>query len=169
MEMAEVHPTLSPSMDIQVSSNVERLLFELLDRSSEGVVEFMAQFREDGRAEVDASRMAAVGEVFDGARFDDEATKAEIARTYAATGVLIDPHTAVGLAAARAMRRDPAHPMVVLATAHPAKFPDAVEAATGVRPPLPDFLADLLDRTESFTALPADLATLQQFVRDHIS
>jgi threonine synthase len=167
MEMAEVHPTLSPSMDIQVSSNVERLLFELYGRDGTAVAELMARFREDGRVEMDASRMAMVGEVFDGRRFDDDATRHEIARTYADTGVLIDPHTAVGLAAARSARRDPAAPMVVLATAHPAKFPDAVEAATGVRPPLPDFLDDLLERTETFTALPADLATLQDFVRTH--
>ena len=167
MEMAEVHPTLSPSMDIQVSSNVERLLFELYGRDGVAVAELMARFREDGRVEVDASRMAVVGEVFDGRRFDDDATRHEIARTYADTGLLIDPHTAVGLAAARSARRDPAAPIVVLATAHPAKFPDAVEAATGVRPPLPDFLGDLLERTETFTALPADLATLQEFVRTH--
>jgi threonine synthase len=167
MEMAEVHPTLSPSMDIQVSSNVERLLFELYGRDGTAVAELMARFREDGRVEMDASRMALVGEVFDGRRFDDDATRHEIARTYADTGVLIDPHTAVGLAAARSARRDPVAPMVVLATAHPAKFPDAVEAATGVRPPLPDFLDDLLERTETFTALPADLATLQDFVRTH--
>ena len=164
MEATDVQPTISPSMDIQVSSNVERLLFELYGRHGGEVEGFMTQFRETGRVDVGVDRLAAVTELFDAASFDDDATRAEIRRTYEATGVLIDPHTAVGLAAARARRRDPVHPMVVLATAHPAKFPDAVEAATGVRPVLPDFLNGLMTRDEHLSSLPNDLDAVKQFV-----
>ncbi len=164
MEKSGVSHTISPSMDIQVSSNVERLLFELYDRDGEAVAEAMATFAESGRLDVGLDRMGQMGEVFDAASFDDDATRAEIRRTYETAGVLIDPHTAVGLAAARAKRRDAGLAMVTLATADPAKFPDAVEAATGVRPPLPDFLGDLLERDEHFDVLPDDL----EAVRAHI-
>jgi threonine synthase len=165
MEQTGVHPTISPSMDIQVSSNAERLLFELYDRNPLVLADRMAEFRDTGRVETGDTRLASVTEVFDGASFDDEATRAEIRRTYEATGVVLDPHSAVGVAAARAARRDPDVPMVCLATAHPAKFPDAVEQAIGLRPELPAHLADLFERTERFDTLPADLATLQAHVR----
>jgi threonine synthase len=115
------------------------------------------------------TRLATVTEVFDGAAFDDEATRAEIRRTYEATGVVLDPHSAVGVAAARAARRDPDVPMICLATAHPAKFPDAVEQAIGQRPELPAHLADLFERTERCDALPADLGALQDHVRAAIA
>lgn len=164
METTEVHPTISPSMDIQVSSNVERLLFELYARNGVAVVDFMKQFRETGRVDIGVDRLGAVSELFDAARFDDDATRAEIQFTYETTGVLIDPHTAVGLAAARARRRDAVSPMVVLATAHPAKFPDAVEAATGVRPELPEFLGDLLTREEHVVSMPNDVEAVEQYV-----
>jgi threonine synthase len=108
--------------------------------------------------------MAPVQELFTGASFDDDATRAEIARTYETTGVLVDPHTAVGLAAARRCRRDASIPMVALATAHPAKFPDAVEQATGVRPALPDHLVDLFDRREEATELPDDVDAVRSFL-----
>jgi threonine synthase len=165
MEATDVHPTISPSMDIQVSSNVERLIFELYARDGQAVAELMTEFRETGRVDIGADRLDVVSELFDAARFDDDATRAEIRRTYETTGVLLDPHSAVGVAAARAKRRDPSVPMVALATAHPAKFPDAVEAATGVRPPLPDFLGGLLQRPERFTALPGDLDAVRQFIQ----
>jgi threonine synthase len=169
MEQTGVHPTISPSMDIQVSSNAERLLFELYERNSLVLADRMAEFRAEGRVETGDTRLASVTEVFDGASFDDEATRAEIARTYDATGVIIDPHTAVGVAAARAARRDRDVPMICLATAHPAKFPDAVEQAIGIRPELPAHLSDLFDRDERFDALPGDLAQLQQYVRDAVA
>jgi threonine synthase len=165
MEATDVHPTIIPSMDIQVSSNVERLIFELYARDGQAVAELMTEFRETGRVDIGADRLDVVSELFDAARFDDDATRAEIRRTYETTGVLLDPHSAVGVAAARAKRRDPSVPMVALATAHPAKFPDAVEAATGVRPPLPDFLGGLLQRPERFTALPGDLDAVRQFIQ----
>jgi threonine synthase len=164
MEAHGVHPTISPSMDIQVSSNAERLLFELYDRNAAVLADRMAELRAEGRVETGDTRLASVTEVFDGHSVDDDATRAEIRRTYDATGVVLDPHTAVGVAAARAARRDPDTPMVCLATAHPAKFPDAVEQAIGLRPPLPDHLADLLDRPERFDTLPLDQAKLQDYV-----
>ncbi len=102
--------------------------------------------------------------VFRAARFDDDATIATIRQVHAETGLLVEPHTAVGIAAARA-RREPGTPIVTLATAHPAKFPDAVVRATGVHPALPQHLADLLERPERTHRLANDLATVQQFVR----
>jgi threonine synthase len=164
MVKAGVRPTLSPSMDIEISSNFERLLFELHGRDGVAVVEAMAQFRAEGRFTVDADRMGPLGERWTGVRVDDAETKATIASVYDRTGLVIDPHTAVGLAAAAATRRDPSVPMISLATAHPAKFPDAVEAAIGLRPALPDHLADLFDRPERCVTLPNDVSA----VRDHI-
>jgi len=165
MTIGDVHPTLSPSMDIQVSSNLERLLFELSGRDGDRIAEMMATFRREGRVVTGEDMMAQVRAGWDGARVDDAATTATIAQVWRDHGVLIDPHTAVGLAAARARRRDEDRPMVTLATAHPAKFPDAVEAATGVRPPLPEHLADLFERPERCDALANDLATVQAYVR----
>ncbi len=159
----EVVPTLSPSMDIQVSSNHERLLFELLGRDGAGTAELLGRFRGLGAVEVPRDLR------FDAASIDDAATIDIIRDVHARTGMLVDPHTAVGIGAARATRRDPDVPMVCLATAHPAKFPDAVEQATGIRPSLPDRLGDLLDRSERFDVLPADLATIQAHVERCIS
>jgi threonine synthase len=154
----EVVPTLSPSMDIQVSSNHERLLFELLGRDGARTAEVLARFRGLGAVEVPSDPR------FDAASIDDAQTLATIREVHDRTGVLIDPHTAVGIGAARATRRDPEVPMVCLATAHPAKFPDAVEQATGQRPALPERLADLADRAERFDVLPAALATVEAHV-----
>ena len=165
MEKHGVHPTISPSMDIQVSSNAERLLFELYDRNPLLLVDRMAEFRDTGRMETGDTRLATVTEVFDGAAFDDDATRAEIRRTYEATGVVLDPHSAVGVAAARAARRSTDVPMICLATAHPAKFPDAVEQTIGLRPELPEHLADLFDRPESYETKPADLGVLQAHIK----
>ncbi|MGI8756860.1 MAG: threonine synthase [Acidimicrobiales bacterium] len=165
MEQTGVVHTISPSMDIQVSSNAERLLFELYDRNPLLLADRMAELRAEGRVDTGDTRLATVTEVFDGASFDDDATRAEIRRTHDATGVVIDPHTAVGVAAARVARRDRDVPMVCLATAHPAKFPDAVESAIAMRPELPAHLADLFDRPESCDAAPLDLAALKALIR----
>lgn len=165
MEKTGVHPTISPSMDIQVSSNAERLLFELYERNPDVLSEQMAQFRDFGRFETGDTRLAGVTEVFDGAAFDDEATRAEIRRTHEITGTVLDPHSAVGVAAARQVRRDLDIAMICLATAHPAKFPDAVEAAIGIRPELPDHLHDLFERREHLVQMPHDLAAIQNYVR----
>jgi threonine synthase len=168
MSVAQVLPTLSPSMDIQVSSNFERLLFDLLGRDGARVAQTMAEFRDTGRLSIgDAAWRKATG-LFQGHRVDDERTKRVIADTFAATGELIDPHTAVGIDAARARRGDPSVPMVALATAHAAKFPDAVEAATGIRPELPSRLADLYEREERITVLPNDLEAVSGFIRQHV-
>ena len=164
-----VEPTISPSMDIQVSSNHERLLFELSGRDGTATAEWMSRFRRLGSVEVP------VDPVFAAASVDDGATLAEMRDLHRRTGYLADPHTAVGIAAARAVG---AHggtgaraglPVVCMATAHPAKFPDAVEAATGARPPLPPHLADLLIRPESYDVLPADLAALTSYLTSRIT
>ncbi len=165
MAVEGVEPSLSPSMDIQVSSNVERYLWELYGRSGSVVAEAMATFRSTGRLDIGEARMDRLRGLFSAAAVDDEATLAEIRRVYEADGLLVDPHTAVGIAAARAVPLDPDVPRVVLATAHPAKFPDAVEAATGVRPALPDHLADLLDRPEHVVPLADDSAVLADYLR----
>ncbi|MFQ5774715.1 MAG: threonine synthase [Kiloniellaceae bacterium] len=172
MAIAEVRPSLSPSMDIQVSSNFERLLFDLYDGDGAAVAAAMTAFRRTGKLDPGAARWARTLDLFDGARLDDEGTLAEIARVYEATGELVDPHTAVGIAAARAKAgagalADSRVPVVALATAHPAKFPDAVRRATGVRPALPPRLADLFERAERLTVLPNDLVRVQDFVRRH--
>ena len=169
MTMAGVEPTLSPSMDIQVSSNFERLLFEMLDRDGAAVRAWLDEFRRTGRMAVSGDRLAAAREIFDAARLDDEGTRRTIRDIYSATGELLDPHSAIGVEAARQRRGDPAVPMVSLATAHPAKFPDAVEAATGIRPALPAHLADLFERAERFTPMANDLAALQQHIRERVA
>ncbi|MFP5254232.1 MAG: threonine synthase [Acidimicrobiia bacterium] len=152
-----VVPTLSPAMDIQVSSNHERLLFELTGRDGAATAELLTRFR--GVGSIEAPRT----DRFDAATVDDDETLATIRAVHDATGRLIDPHTAVGVAAARRARRGE-DPMVCVATAHPAKFPDAVEAATGIHPPLPERLADLLEREERFEVLGNDLAVVQAHV-----
>jgi threonine synthase len=164
MRMAGVQPTLSPSMDIQISSNFERLLFELYGRDGDEVVDAMARFRSEGAFTVDGDRLGLLREQWSGVRIDDEQTTAIIAEVHGRTGVVVDPHTAVGLGAAAAARRDPAVPLIALATAHPAKFPDAVEAAIGVRPALPAALADLFERPERCVTLPND----RDEIRAHI-
>ncbi len=167
MEKGEVHPTISPSMDIQVSSNFERLLFELEGRDGGRVASIMAGLGDSGRFAVDAGTLKAAQALFDGASFDDEETKATIKAVFDATGELVDPHTAVGIAAARARRRDPDRPMIALATAHPAKFPDAVEDATGVRPDLPERLGNLLELEERCVVLANDLSAVQAHISEH--
>lgn len=165
METRTVVPTLSPSMDIQISSNAERLLFDLMDRDGAALAGWMTRFRADGRNALTPSQAEAARALFAAARADDAETARVIAKTHAETGMVVDPHTAVGLSAAAQLPGDPAVPTVVLATAHPAKFPDAVERAIGRRPALPDRMADLFERPERVTRLPNDLATVEAFVR----
>jgi threonine synthase len=168
MSTRDVLATVSPSMDIQVSSNFERLLFEMNGRDGLRTAEQLTTFRERGRLDVDAeARRAYLDGTFRAASCDDAATLAEIGRVYADTGMLIDPHTATGTAAVRCLDAPGTADRctVTLATAHPAKFPDAVERATGVRPALPSFLADLLERPERTRTLPADLGVVEAFVR----
>jgi threonine synthase len=164
MTIGEVHPTLSPSMDIQVSSNLERLLFEIHGRDGAAIAELMARFRAEGTVSVSGDRLELLADHWSAARVDDAQTAATIATEFERSGMLLDPHTAVGLAAARQARADASVPMVVLSTAHPAKFPDAVEAASGVRPPLPEHLADLFDRPEHFEVCANDFATVRGLI-----
>jgi threonine synthase len=159
----EVVPTLSPSMDIQVSSNHERLLFELLGRDGAATAELMGRFRALGSVEGPRDPL------FAAASLDDDATLAVIAGLHRRTGYLADPHTAVGIGAAEACRRRPDLPMVCLATAHPAKFPDAVERATGTRPALPAGLADLFERPERYDVLPADVDAVCRYVERFVT
>jgi threonine synthase len=164
LDLADVQPTISPSMDIQVSSNQERLLFELWGRDGTRVADAMAELRSTGHLGIDPAAMAGVRDLFAGACLDDDETLAEMARVHDDLGVLVDPHTAVGIGAARRCLQADDHPVVCLATAHPAKFPDAVEAATGIRPELPDRLADLLERPESYAELPNNLEDVRAFI-----
>ncbi len=168
MSAKPVEPSLSPSMDIQVSSNFERLLFELLGRDATATAEAMTRFRAEGRMPVPDAAWKQATALFRGFTLDDAGTLAEIRHLWTSSGYLADPHTAVGTAAARALApADPAVPVIVAATAHPAKFPDAVERATGFRPPLPARLADLYEREERFGVLPDDLGTIEAAVRAH--
>jgi threonine synthase len=164
MKATGVHPTLSPSMDIQVSSNFERLLFEMNGRDGAMTREQLSRFRDKGTMTIEADQYATwIAPTFRAGRASDHDTLATIRSVYESTGMQIDPHTAVGVKAARENMREGV-PMVTMATAHPAKFPDAVERATGVRPQLPEHLADLLTRPERTTTLPNDLAAVQKFV-----
>jgi threonine synthase len=162
MALEAVAPTISPSMDIQVSSNFERLVFELMGRDGRATAAAMAEFRKAGKFVLPQGLRAALAEGFDAGACGEAETLAMIASTRKATGETIDPHTAVAVHVAR--RATSNAPIVVASTAHPAKFPDAVEKATGERPRLPAFLADLHDRPERMTEMPNDIAQLKAFV-----
>lgn len=165
MVAADVVATSSPSMDIGVSSNFERLLFEATSRDGGACAATMAAFAADGEYRVLPEVHGTITDYFDGVRVSEDEVDEEMAAWHR-RGLLVDPHSAIGLRAAEA-RRVPGVPIVALATAHPAKFPDAVEAATGVRPGLPEALADLLERPEHAYAVAADLADVQNLMRAH--
>ncbi len=167
-ETRGVHATQSPSMDIQVSSNFERLLFDALGRDAGATRALMASLSQSGRFTIPPAALAAIRAEFDATAVDETATRAEMQRVWRETGHVVDPHTAVGVGAARALlERDPATPAIALATAHPAKFPDAVKAAIGRAAALPEHLADLMERRERFSRLPADQGVVEAFVREH--
>jgi threonine synthase len=168
MVSAPVEPSLSPSMDIQISSNFERLLFELHGRDGDAVLAAMTAFRDGGRFSVDEAQRAEANSLFEGASLDDTETTKAIAHFYRSTGELLDPHSAIGAWIARENQRETDVPIVSLATAHPAKFPEAVEQATGVSPTLPTRLADLLQRPEHCADLPNDVSAVQEFIRDKV-
>jgi threonine synthase len=169
MAIAPVEPSLSPSMDIQVSSNFERLLFELKGRNGAAVAEAMKVFRRSGSLPPDDQAWRTARGLFSAHKVDDTLTMQTIANTYARSGILIDPHTAVAVAAARAeLDAQPGRaPMVALATAHPAKFPDAVERATGIRPTQPPALGALFEKRERITILPNEFDAVRRFIRAH--
>ncbi|MFC4175401.1 threonine synthase [Microvirga sp. GCM10011540] len=166
-EIKGVQPTASPSMDIQISSNFERLLFEAYGRDAGAIRRLMANLFQSKAFLVDAEPLARIREEFSALAVDESAVAAEMAETYKSTDYVLDPHTAVGTRAGRALLRDrPDIPVVALSTAHPAKFPDAVERATGIRPALPPHMADLMERKESFTVLPNDQGAVERFIRE---
>jgi threonine synthase len=169
MSLAAVEPSLSPSMDIQVSSNFERLLFELKDRNGAAVAEAMQNFRRTGTLPADDQAWRAAHRLFSAHKVDDTDTMKTIAETYSQSGALIDPHTAVAVAAARAEMTSAAEgtPMIALGCAHPAKFPEPVERATGIRPALPPPLADLLEKPERVVVLPNEIGAVRSFIRGH--
>jgi threonine synthase len=155
--------TTSPSMDIQVSSNFERLIYEASGRDSEAVVRAMAGLKQSGAFTIGEPALARIRADFDAGRATMAQTAETIRDTLKASGYLLDPHSATAMHVAEAQRVD--SPMVVLSTAHPAKFPAAVEAACGIVPALPDWLSGLMEAEERYTVLPSDL----KMVEDHIS
>ena len=164
MDMVPVVPTLSPSMDIQVSSNFERLLFDMNNRDGGATTEQLNRFRQTGKLSVEPDQFAKwIAPTFRAHRASNDETLAVMKRIYGESGMLVDPHTAVGIASAEACA-EPGIPTITLATAHPAKFPDAVKKATGVHPALPDHVADLFDRQERIVNLPNDLQAIEAFV-----
>ena len=161
---AGVQPSISPSMDIQVSSNFERVLFDAYGRDGAAVTAQMQALGAEGGFAVGQGAWQFLREHFDSGSASEDDTRATIARTLAQTGELLCPHSAVGVHVAE--RHLTAIPMITLATAHPAKFPDAVHAATGIRPPLPPRMADLYDRPERVVRVANDLTALQTLIRE---
>ena len=159
-----VQPTISPSMDIQVSSNFERLLFDLYDGDGNRIRQLMDDFSATGKLAIGNEQIARASSLFVADKVDEDETRTTIAQVLRLSDTLIDPHSAVGVAAGRRLRTGADVPLVTLATAHPAKFPDAVNAASGVYPGLPPHLADLMERSERYEILPNDLKSIQ----DHI-
>ncbi len=164
----EVIPSISPSMDIQVSSNFERLLFDIYDRDGAAIAQLMDELKTAGGFTLSQGALSRLREEFASGRASEEETSATITRARATMNELLCPHSAVGVHVAEQLAA-PATPMVTLATAHPAKFPAAVEAATGVHPPLPPRMETLYERSERVTEVPNDLTALQTLIRERIT
>jgi threonine synthase len=171
MEIKQVRPSLSPSMDIQVSSNFERLLFDLCGRDGSLTNEIIENFRTNGYFDIETELIAKRANIFSALSVDDETTLARIKKTHKDTGEIIDPHSAVGLEAAHQIRSSgcvsPEIPIISLACAHPAKFPDAVHRATGSYPDLPVQLDDLLEKKEHTVVLPNDFDSVANYIADN--
>jgi threonine synthase len=166
-EMRGVSATTSPSMDIQISSNFERLLFEAHGRDGAAVRRLMQSLQQSGRFEIAPGPLATIRSEFDAMAANEAEVAAEIGATQRNAGYLLDPHSAIGvLAARRGLAADPSTPVIALGTAHPAKFPAAVRAASGITPKLPEHLADLMERRERLTLLPNNQAEIEDFVRE---
>ncbi|PWT88917.1 MAG: threonine synthase [Proteobacteria bacterium] len=163
-DLRTVVATSSPSMDIQVASNFERLLFEAHARDVRTVCSLMSSLSRSHCFALAEPALSEIRAVFSANRADESETASAIRTTLREAGVLVDPHTAVAIAVAEKEGRNRTVPMVILGTAHPAKFPDAVEAACGVRPRLPEWLADLDNRRERVTVLPADQTSVERFI-----
>lgn len=164
----QTQPSISPSMDIQVSSNFERALYFAYDRDGAAVAQLMDELKSGGGFDVSQGAMQALREIYDSDRVSEDETRATIAATRAATGEIICPHTAVGVRVGEE-HRQPDTPMITLATAHPAKFPAAVEDATGVHPPLPPAMSTLYERPERVTRIGNDLAAIENHIKEHIA
>ena len=164
----ETIPSISPSMDIQVSSNFERALFDAYDRDGAAVAQLMEELKSGGGFDVSQGALQALQEIYGSGRVSEEETSTAISSWLADSGELLCPHSAVGVKIAED-QREVGTPMITLATAHPAKFPTAVEAATGVHPPLPPRMSDLYERSERVTRIANDLAALQDHVRKNIA
>mgnify|MGYP000146649020 FL=1 len=163
-ELEPLHHTLSPSMDIMVSSNFERLMFDLYGRDGLALAKQMDNWKSSSGS-IEEYRWKAARQLFDSCAIDDQRTCELIKEVFEQTEYLIDPHTAIGVGAARACRRDLSVPMVTLATAHPVKFPEAVEkSGVGIEPELPHHLADLYDRAEKYEVLPNELKKVHEYV-----
>lgn len=163
-EVREVHATASPSMDIQISSNFERLLFEAGKRDAASVRRLMDSLKQSGRFVLPDATLAAIREEFDAGRADETETAAAIRAAWREAGELVDPHTAVALAVADRDTTDTTVPNIVLSTAHPAKFPDAVDAACGQRPQLPAWLDGLMTKSEHMKVMKNDQSEVERFV-----
>lgn len=159
-----VTPTITPSMDIQISSNFERLMFDLMGRDAAALSAHMTHFGEKREMRLDDAFRSQAAHLFTAHRVDHEATNAAMAWAYECSGEIIDPHTAVGLHAARQLEGEIEGPIVTLATAHPGKFRDVVERATGVRPSLPHHVGDLFSREERFDVLPNDINAVRAYI-----
>lgn len=169
MKSNAVEPSLSPSMDIQISSNFERYLCDLVDRNSSSLKKLMFSFQDQGSFSIGPTHMERASEIFQAYRCNDEQTLQLMRACYHESGYILDPHTAVGVFAGLQVSDESSIPMVSLACAHPAKFPDAVEKAIGIRPELPEHMADLYDRPEFFTPVENNLQKVQSFVRNNAS
>ena len=163
-QMDGVKPSISPSMDIQISSNFERALFDAYGRDGSAVAQAMEEMKSEGGFTVSQGALQSLREIFTSGRVSEDETRATIAATLKASAELLCPHSAVGVKVAESHLGTV--PMVTLATAHPAKFPDAVEAATGLRPGLPPRMVDLFDRPERLTRVPNDLSALEALIRE---
>ena len=158
--------TLSPSMDILVSSNFERYLFDLFDRDSDTLIDFMSKLGQEPQ-QVSDEKWQQMRKSFSSARVDDAVTSETIEKVFNDTGKLVDPHTAVGIRAARDCNADPATPMITLSTAHPAKFSDAINKAGLETPELPPHLIGLFEKKEHYTVVPKELAAVTEFVKKY--
>ncbi len=164
-EMRDVKATTSPSMDIQISSNFERLLFEVYDRDASKVRGAMANLKQSGSFEIEDDALKSIRKVFRAGRATEKDVAKTIAKTLETTGYLLDPHTAIGVFVAN-KHETSSVPMVTLATAHPAKFPAAVKSASGIDPALPTWLANLMVREERFDVLDAELKAVETFINE---
>jgi threonine synthase len=168
MKAEGVQSSLSPSMDIQVSSNFERFLFDLCDGSGAEVRWLMNEMRDSGEFSVKPEQLGQARRVFAAARVDDELTLSTIASVYKKNGYILDPHSAVGVAAARQLKLELPDPVVCLACAHPAKFPETMKRAIGLTPALPDAVKDLLQKPERSVSLPADRLKIERFMAEKL-